>query len=589
MDFKQVGGTKRKVGEARAASPGRDSDGRIGARGKGKGLMPGLLALVASLSVSAVAQTCPEPKAADFKVNTLVSSGLKNPVHLAVAPDGRVFIADMNTGEIRLYKPGSTTTTVAGTVPTRFDNEDGLLGISLHPKFAENGFLFAIFTTRDLTNRAHVVMRYKVTGDAVDIASGVQLLNIPRVAGGRYHAAGGMAWDKDGNLIISTGDDTNPSGPPNDGFAAIYDKDPGRDAQKSASNSNDLRGKILRIHPVDEPVDGKHYTIPAGNLFPPGTEKTRPEIYAMGARNPYRVSTHPVTGWVFFGEVGPDAGSTVSGRGRQGHDELNVVTSAGNYGWPYCNGNNFAYNSMDYSGGTPGVSGAPFDCSKPVNNSPNNTGIKELPPSRAPIIWYAGSNSTDWKEMGQGSETAMAGPVYSYDRNNASTAKFPPQYHGRLMFWDWTRQVIKLISLDDKGAYKSLVDFPVAGSVLGSIISAEYGKDGSLYVLRYSKNGYSDDGSTGGLFRIEHTGAIIPSCEPPGNRVGGPAFAAKAGLAGGVAGITIFEMPAEARGMEFYDMDGRHVWSESRDGRVGVLRFTLPSGVAKGLVRARVF
>ena len=122
----------------------------------------------------------------------------------------------------------------------------------------------------------------------------------------------------------------------------------GKDAQKSSSNTNDLRGKILRIHPVDAAVNGKWYTNPAGKLFPEGTVKTRPEIYAMGARNPFRVSAHPATGWVFFGEVGPDANDPVANRGRQGHDELNVVATAGNYGWPYCNGNNFAYNSMDY-------------------------------------------------------------------------------------------------------------------------------------------------------------------------------------------------------------------------------------------------
>jgi hypothetical protein len=425
-----------------------------------------------------------------------------------------------------------------------------------------------------------------VIGDVVDISSGVELLRIPRVAGGRYHAAGGMGWDKDGNLIISTGDDTNPSGAPNDGFAAIYNRDAGKDAQKSSPNTNDLRGKILRIRPVDQPMDGKYYTIPEGNLFPPGMALTRPEIYAMGARNPYRVSTHPVTGWIFFGEVGPDANSPVSNRGRQGHDELNVVTSPGNYGWPYCNGNNFAYSHLDYSGST-GVPGAPFDCSKPVNNSPNNTGLKELPPSRAPMIWYAGSNTSDWREMGQGGETAMAGPVYRFDESNPSSTKFPPQYHGRLMFWDWNGKVVKFITLNVQGGYRSMVDFPVAnvGSVLGSIISAEYGKDGSLYVLGYSRNGYSDQGSTGGLFRIDHTAPICGTVSLADRH----ALTARAGIAGGVAGISVFEMPAEARRMEFYDLEGRRVWTETRDGRVGRLRVVLPSQVGKRLVRSRIF
>ena len=70
-----------------------------------------------------------------------------------------------------------------------------------------------------------------------------------------------------------------------------------------AGNTNDLRGKILRIHPED---DGT-YTIPEGNLFPKGTEKTRPEIYVMGDRNPWRISIDSKTGYIYWGEVGPDA------------------------------------------------------------------------------------------------------------------------------------------------------------------------------------------------------------------------------------------------------------------------------------------
>ncbi|MBK7653635.1 MAG: PQQ-dependent sugar dehydrogenase [Flammeovirgaceae bacterium] len=70
------------------------------------------------------------------------------------------------------------------------------------------------------------------------------------------------------------------------------------DAMKSSSNTNDLRGKILRIHP--EP-DGT-YTIPEGNLFPKGEEKTRPEIYVMGNRNPYRISVDQKTGFLYWGK-----------------------------------------------------------------------------------------------------------------------------------------------------------------------------------------------------------------------------------------------------------------------------------------------
>lgn len=562
--------------------------GTIG-RGTAWAVQAGLLAML--MVPPAHAQTCAEPAAADFRVTPLVETGLRNPVHLAVAPDGRVFIAEMRTGEIRLYKPGSTGTTVAGTVPSRYDNEDGLLGITLHPKFAENGFLFALFTVQGTAAPAQAVMRYKVTGDVIGISGGVEVLRFSRVPGGKYHAAGGMAWDAAENLIIGTGDDTNPHDAPNDGYGAIYYKEPGKDAQKSASNTNDLRGKILRIKPVDPAVGGKYYTIPPGNLFPEGTAQTRPEILAMGARNPYRVSVHPVTGWVFFGEVGPDANTTNAQRGRMGHDEFNIVTTAGNFGWPYCNGNNFAYNNVDYSGAT-GVPGSPFDCASPVNNSPNNTGLKNLPASRAPMMWYAGNNSTDWKELGNGAETAMAGPVYQYDRTSTSTTKFPPQYDGRVMFWDWSRRVAKLITLESDGRYKSMVNFPNSnfGTTFGSVISAEYGKDGSLYILRYSKNGYSDEGTTGGLFRVDYTGARNETCLPTSlvarrGAIGAPARGALAGI----PGMTSFEIPADKQGLEVFDLSGKRVFVERRNGRAGSLRVELPSGLASGLVKARFF
>lgn len=120
--------------------------------------------LLCQMEMPGHAQTCTEPAAADFRVNALVTTGLKNPVHLAVAPDGRVFIADLNSGEIRLYKPGSSATTVAGKAPSRYNNEDGLLGVALHPRFAQNGFLFAMYTTLNTNAPAHVLYRYKVNG-----------------------------------------------------------------------------------------------------------------------------------------------------------------------------------------------------------------------------------------------------------------------------------------------------------------------------------------------------------------------------------------------------------------------------------------
>ena len=120
------------------------------------------------------------------------------------------------------------------------------------------------------------------------------------------HVGGDIDFDAAGNLYLSTGDDTNPFD--SAGYAPIderADRNPAFDAQRTSGNSNDLRGKVLRI----KPGAAGGYTIPAGNMFAPGTANTRPEVYAMGFRNPFRMSVDKATGVVYLGDYGPDAGT----------------------------------------------------------------------------------------------------------------------------------------------------------------------------------------------------------------------------------------------------------------------------------------
>nr|BFE67903.1 hypothetical protein GCM10020092_012040 [Actinoplanes digitatis] len=172
------------------------------------------------------------------------------------------------------------------------------------------------------------------------------------------------------------------------------------------------------------------YSVPAGNLFAPGTANTRPEIYAMGFRNPFRMSVDKATGVVYLGDYGPDAGATDPNRGPSGQVEFNRITSPGNYGWPYCTGTNTStetYNEWNFATGT---TGPKFDCAGgPTNNSFRNTGLTKLPPTRPAWIRYAGDTGSP-PEFGGGSESPMAGPVYRYDANLASPTKFPQVLDG---------------------------------------------------------------------------------------------------------------------------------------------------------------
>src|SRR5690606_22767760 len=121
-----------------------------------------------------------------------------------------------------------------------------------------------------------------------------------------------------------------------------------------------------------------------GNLFPEGTAKTRPEIYVMGNRNPYRISVDQKTGFLYWGEVGPDASNdSLATRGPRGYDEVNQARAAGFFGCPLFVGDNYAYRSFDYD---TGEFGETFDPANHTNNSPNNTGLQALPPTQPAFI-----------------------------------------------------------------------------------------------------------------------------------------------------------------------------------------------------------
>jgi cytochrome c len=298
-------------------------------------------------------------------------------------------------------------------------------------------------------------------------------------------------------LFLSTGDGTTPF--PSNGYAPL-DERPAKehfsmDAQRSASNTNDLKGKILRIHP--EP-DGT-YTIPEGNLFPKGTAKTRPEIYVMGTRNPYRIAINPRTSVVYWGEIGPDAGQD-STRGPKGYDEFNQAKKPGNFGWPYFVGNNRAYAKWDFAKLT---AGPLFDPNKPVNYSPNNTGLNELPPAIPPFIEYPYVASEKFPELGSGGRCAIGGDFYQYDANASSPNKFPEYYDGTLFIADWMRNWVFNVQFDKDENYKRLEPFmPLTGDFRRPIDMA-FGKDGLLYMLEYGSV-YGATNEDARLVKIEY-------------------------------------------------------------------------------------
>lgn len=545
----------------------------------------GLLVL-ACISFPHSQTACPAPVASDFHVVDLTMTGLSSPTDMELASDGRIFISEIYTGEIKIFRDGGTPRMVtAGKISVANNNEHGLQCFALDPQFASNGWIYIRFSPR--AGGDDEVARFKMTGDVLDVNSKKTLLKIPKET--NAHLGAGLAFDKHGNLLISTGCDTSPQS--NSGYGAFDIRTPIRDGGRSAANTMDFRGKILRITPKE---DGT-YTIPVGNFWEtiaatlPATDMTlvKKEIYAMGFRNPYRISVKPNSDWVYSAEVGPDATADNSTRGRAGHDEINLTKPGGGfYGWPYCNGNNYAYNKVDYAGGGQVYLTEKFDCAKPINDSPNNKGIKQLPPATAPIVWYANVNTTDFQELGKGQETAMIGPFYQYNPASVSNVKFPPYFHGKMIFWDWSRFFHKMVSLDSLGGVAKIEDIPVTDHKWGSDIDVIFGANGALYVLQWSTNGYN--GGEKAFYKIEYRGPLNESnCLVSLNQVKkaytpNPFFPA-------ILGVTRLRLPAGSSGVDIFSWDGRKIGSYARSGNLSVEeRMVLPKRAGHQMVQIRI-
>jgi cytochrome c len=439
-------------------------------------------------------------------VKTVLVNDLNTPMELAVAGDGRVFYTELRSGKLSVYNTGTKKHAVVHTFPVAIKGGAGLIGVTLDPNFASNSYIYLYYSPP--TDQEPIIFhlsRFVVKADnTLDLASEKVLLEVPVQENSGSHHGGSLAWDKDGNLYLSTGDSSSPF--PSNGYAPI-DERPGKeyislDAQRSASNTNDLKGKVLRIHP--EP-DGT-YTIPEGNLFPKGTAKTRPEIYTMGTRNPYRIAVNPKTSVLYWGEIGPDAGKD-SVQGPRGYDEFNQAKKAGNYGWPYFVGDNQAYAYWDFASEK---AGPRFDPNAPVNKSPNNTGLTNLPPAQKAMIWYPYAASKEFPELGQGGRSAMAGEFYTFNQNSASKNKFPAYYDGALFVFDWMRNWVMALRFDENENYLRSEPFMAANGDFRRPIDLAFGKDGVMYMLEYGSV-YGADNEDARLVKIEYnTGNRAP-------------------------------------------------------------------------------
>lgn len=413
------------------------------------------------------------PEENRFKQTVLVRN-LTEPMELDLLGPGRIIFVERG-GAVKIHDEAAGTTETIHTFDVFSDLEEGLIGVAVDPDYATTNWVYFNYSAPDTPEIR--VARFVLEGNRLDVASEKVLLRIPVQRDECCHVAGSLEFDGQGNLFISVGDNTNPFA--SDGFAPIDERE-GRspwDAQKSSANMDDLRGKILRIAPQD---DGT-YTIPDGNLFPKDGSGGRPEIYVMGNRNPFRMSIDPHTGYLYWGEIGPDAGTDSTGRGPKGHDEVNQARQAGFFGWPYFVGDNKPYHDYDFATQT---SGPAFDPANPINTSPNNTGGTNLPPAQPAFIWYPYGPSDEFPLVGEGGRNAMAGPVYYYDDYADAEAKFPAYFDGKLFIYEWMRGWFMAVTMDANGDFERMEPF-LPSSDFSNPTDMLFAPDGTMYLLEY--------------------------------------------------------------------------------------------------------
>jgi len=225
----------------------------------------------------------------------------------------------------------------------------------------------------------------------------------------------------------------------------------------------------------------------------------------MGNRNPYRISIDKKTGFLYWGEVGPDAGNDSPERGPRGYDEVNQAQKAGYFGWPLFVGGNYAYGKHDFEAKT---TGAKHDPTKPINTSPNNTGKTELPAVSAPFIWYPYDASPDFPLMKTGGRNAMAGPVYYSEDFKGKAEAYPDYFDGKLIIYDWMRNWIHLVTMNEKGAIMDIEPF-LPNMQFNNIIDMAFGPDGKLYTLEYGTQWFKQN-MDARLSRIDFNGGNRP-------------------------------------------------------------------------------
>ena len=342
-----------------------------------------LLRLLALLFVlmplSVHAQTAPQTTGISLPPGfaiTQVVTGLSLPVDTAFMPSGDILVAEKGQGDadgwadIRLVRNGILAPEPVITLSSAVINDSGIFGIALDPEFAHNHNFYVWYATGSQAPTPPAAPVNRLVRLTLDPATGIAdpasyTVILDNVTHSEWHNGGGLIFGDDGTLFIAIGD-------------AVRDE--------LAQDLSVLNGKLLRIQPT---ADG--YTIPPDNPFidVPGA---RPEIYATGLRNPFRITKNALDGEIYLGDVG-----------NKTWEELNRVTAGANYGWSEREG--------------PCPSGKREPCKTAA------------PRFTDPVLYYLHSDDNN----SGGAITGIA--FYAGDA-------YPPEYQGRVFFADYDQRYL---------------------------------------------------------------------------------------------------------------------------------------------------
>jgi len=220
----------------------------------------------------------------------MVAEGLKNPWSIDFLPDGRILVTE-RPGNLRIVANGKLSEPIKGLPRIKAKGQGGLLDIAFDPDFKNNQTIYFSYSAADKTGVGTEVASAKLTGNELTEVK-ILFKALPKSRGG-HHFGSRLLINNDGKLFVTLGDRGN---------------------KERAQDINDHAGSLIRIN--------KDGTIPQDNPFIENPT-AKPEIYTYGNRNMQGIAMHPETGEVWTIEHGP-----------QGGDELNLMKSGVNYGWP---------------------------------------------------------------------------------------------------------------------------------------------------------------------------------------------------------------------------------------------------------------